>query len=89
LIPSILDFASEAQQIETKCHLQGLFENEKENYQTFITNSLTQSTSQSKPSTKTKTLVARLSKTKVAVINEVEEYIRLQEISLGSNPHTW
>lgn len=81
-----LDFASEAQQIDTKCHLQELFENEKEYHQTITTTPLT---SQSKSSTKRKTLMARLSKSNVVAINEVEEYLQLPEISLDLNPLMW
>ena len=94
LIPSILDprfkrldFAPEAQQISTKFHLQELFNNEKGNYQNNQTT--TQSTIQSKSSTKRKTLMARLSKSNVVVINEVEEYLQLPEITLDLNPLVW
>ncbi|GBC33124.2 zinc finger BED domain-containing protein 4-like [Rhizophagus irregularis DAOM 181602=DAOM 197198] len=82
LIPSILDprfkkldFSPEAQKIETKRHLQELFNNEKVNYQNNQASSSTQSTTQSKSSKKRKTLMARLSKANVVVINEIEEYL--------------
>src|SRR5205085_11352901 len=89
-----LDFASEAQQIKTKCHLQELFNNKKENYQSYqsinsLTQSTTQSTTQSKSSIKRKTLMARLSKPNVIVINEVDEYLQLPEIALDLNPLIW
>ena len=89
-----LDFASETQQIKTKCHLQELFNNEKENYQSYqsinsSTQSTTQSTTQSKSSIKRKTLMARLSKPNVVVINEVDEYLQLPEIALDLNPLIW
>ncbi|PKB94479.1 hypothetical protein RhiirA5_438667, partial [Rhizophagus irregularis] len=65
LIPSILDprfkkldFAPEAQQINTKHHLRKLFEKEKENCPPSTTNSSIQSISQSKSLTKRKTLMA-------------------------------
>ncbi|GBC50995.2 zinc finger BED domain-containing protein RICESLEEPER 2-like [Rhizophagus irregularis DAOM 181602=DAOM 197198] len=96
LIPSILDprfkkldFAPEAQKIETKRHLQELFNNEKMNYQNNQAASSTQSTTQSKSSKKRKTLMARLSKANVVVINEIEEYLQLPEIALDSNPLMW
>ncbi|CAI2186287.1 18095_t:CDS:2 [Funneliformis geosporum] len=79
----------EAQQIDTKNHLQELFEKEKENYHTSTTNSSTQSTSQSKSSTKRKTLMARLSQSNVVVVDEVEEYLQLPEISLRLDPLAW
>jgi hypothetical protein len=94
LIPSILDprfkkldFAPKDQQISTKLHLQELFNNEKENYQ--INQHTTQPTTQSKSSTKRKTLMARLFKSNVVVINEIEEYFQLPEISLDLNPLIW
>ncbi|CAB5386707.1 unnamed protein product [Rhizophagus irregularis] len=96
LIPSILDprfkkldFSPEAQKIETKRHLQELFNNEKVNYQNNQAASSTQSTTQSKSSKKRKTLMARLSKANVVVINEIEEYLQLPEIALDSNPLMW
>ncbi|PKK66921.1 hypothetical protein RhiirC2_714505 [Rhizophagus irregularis] len=96
LIPSILDlrfkkldFAPEAQKIETKRHLQELFNNEKVNYQNNQAASSTQSTTQSKSSKKRKTLMARLSKANVVVINEIEEYLQLPEIALDSNSLMW
>ncbi|CAB4474204.1 unnamed protein product [Rhizophagus irregularis] len=90
LIPSILDprfkkldFAPEAQQINTKHHLRKLFEKEKENCPPSTTNSSIQSISQSKSLTKRKTLMVRLSKPNVVVVNKVEEYLQNQIHSHG------
>ncbi|CAG8688867.1 1333_t:CDS:2 [Rhizophagus irregularis] len=73
LIPSILDprfkkldFAPEAQQINTKHHYENYLKKKRKI-----------------------TLMARLSKPNVVVVNKVEEYLQLPEIPLESNPLTW